>query len=111
MSKSLSKLSQFFSTIWKKILAFIDRRPMWVFFLLLATLIGISILGNKLRTPAVPLSQVVPPAKMVQVYQLDGAPSINVQAKIEKSGTISLVAQTAGVVQRINKIEGNKVQR
>lgn len=95
----------------KRVLKVVDHYPLISFFSFLALLIFVAAIGNKLRAPAVPAANIVPPAKQVQTYQLDGAPSITVQAKIEKSGSITLVAQTAGVVQRIQKQAGDKVSR
>lgn len=89
----------------------VDKRPLISFFVFLFLLIGLAALGNKLRTPANTTVTSAPQVKEVETYQLSGAPSITVQAKIEKSGTITLVAQTAGVVQQIKKKEGDLVQR
>ena len=48
-------------------------------------------------------------AKPVQIYSIGKAPTILVNAKIEKSGVIKITAQTAGVVQDINVNEGDSV--
>ncbi len=109
--KSSFSLKAPFSKAKNAVTGFIDKHPLPTFFVFMFLLIGLAALGNKLRTPEAPKTATVPPAKMVQTYALSGAPSITVQAKVEKSGTITLVAQTAGIVQKISKKEGDSVQR
>jgi len=100
-----------FSRVKNGFFSFIDKHPLPSFLIFLAILILVAVVGNRLRTPVLSTTVITPPAKIVQTYQLDGAPSISIQAKIEKSGTITLVAQSPGVVQQIRKKEGQTVQR
>ncbi len=113
MSKQPSNLSpkKALSNVKNAVTGFIDKHPLSTFFILLALLIGIAALGNKMRTPAASVKSTVPQTKAVETYQLSGSPSISIQAKIEKSGTITLVAQSGGIVQQIKKKEGDQVQR
>ncbi len=89
----------------------IDKRPLISFFVFLFLLILLAALGNKLRTPAASTVTAAPQVKAVEAYPLSGSPSIAIQAKVEKSGTISLIAQSSGVVQQIRKKEGDSVSR
>src|SRR5258708_13213242 len=104
MKKRLLDLLQKFRT-------FIASHPFPSFFGLLGLLLVLIKIGNRLRQ--VPTQKRGTPSepKLVQAYQTGAAPTLRVQAKIEKSGVIKLVAQTAGVVQKINKTEGQHVKR
>jgi len=100
-----------FTRVKNTVTGFVDKHPLPTFFVLLFLLIGVAALGNKLRTPAATPTTAVAQPKTVETYQLSGSPTIAIQAKVEKSGTVTLVAQTAGIVQKISKKEGDKVQR
>ncbi|CAN5291249.1 hypothetical protein BH10PAT2_BH10PAT2_3640 [soil metagenome] len=106
-----TRINSVFSKGKNTVTRFIDQHPLSTFFILLFLLIGFAVLGNKIRTPAVPPTSTTPEVKLVETYQLSGSPSIAIQAKVEKSGTITLVAQSAGIVQKISKKEGDAVQR
>ncbi len=89
----------------------INRFPLVSFIALLITLVGVIALGNQLRKPKPDVVQKAPVTKQVEVYGLSSSPQITIQAEVEKSGVIKLVAQTGGVVQKINALEGDWVKR
>jgi multidrug efflux pump subunit AcrA (membrane-fusion protein) len=90
---------------------FLEKRPFISFLLFLCILMGLVVLGNNLRKPVAPAVSPQPEALAVQLYHLGDTPNVQVQAKIEKSGVVQLVAQTAGVVQKIRVKEGDHVKR
>lgn len=51
------------------------------------------------------------PAKEVSIFSIGVSPKITAQATVRKSGTISIYAQTAGVVQKIYKKEGDSISK
>src|SRR5260221_9193191 len=69
------------------------------------------VIANQLRKPPAEVALTAPAPKVVNVYQIGATPNIQMQAKIEKSGVIQIVAQSAGIVQKINKNEGDHVKR
>lgn len=56
-----------------------------------------------------PVAEIQKPVREVAIFSIGEAPKVQAQAKIEKSGVITIVAQTGGVVQKINVKEGQKV--
>ncbi len=98
-------------TLSDKLKHFIDRRPFISFLGVLAALFLAVVAGNALRQPpkTLPTPQASPTP--VHVFQLTSSPHMTVEAKIEKSGVIKLVAQTSGVVQKIRKHENDHVRR
>jgi multidrug efflux pump subunit AcrA (membrane-fusion protein) len=94
-----------------KVFHILARFPLASFVVLMLVLVGLIALGNQLRKPTpVPVEAVKEPVK-VQTYQLGSEPTVQVSAVIEKSGIIKLVAQTAGVVQKIKVVESDHVKR
>jgi len=88
----------------------IKSKPFTFFLGILAVLLAMIVIGNFLRKPKVE-ETIEKSAKTVTVFQIGQAPTITAQAKIEKSGVVSVVAQSAGVIQKINYIEGQTVKR
>lgn len=95
----------------RKVLNLIERRPLVSFFSILGLLLILIIAGNFLRQPKPEDNAVKRIAKEVDVYGIGVSPKVQVSAKVEKSGVVTLVAQTSGVVQAINKVEGNEVYK
>lgn len=101
---NLKRLSQTVTTT-------IQRWPIVSFFGVMAVLVALVIIGNIMRRPpAAPVAK-TPEPKVVAVYQLNGVPSVTVQAQVEKTGVITLIAQTPGIVQKLNVTEGQSVTR
>ena len=88
----------------------IDKKPLTSFFIVLAIILALIIIGSFLRKPKKEIT-VNPPEKDVQVYSIGSAPTVKVQAQIEKSGIIKIVALTPGIVSQINITEGQKVEK
>lgn len=95
----------------RKIADFIKKRPLVSFFSLLGVLLIIILFGNFLRQPKDTSVSQIPSVKNVEVYSIGTNPTVQVSAKIEKSGVISLLAQSPGVVQVIHKQQGDKINR
>ncbi len=80
------------------------------FFGSLAVLLVVLIVVRLLGAPKKEDKEIVSNPKSVPTYQVGQNPTITVQAKIEKSGVITVVAQTSGVVREIKAYEGNSVR-
>lgn len=97
--------------IFRPITTFIDKRPFASFLVLLGLLFVLILGGNILRRPkTTPSSQAKAP-KQVGIYNLDSTANLKLEAKVEKTGVINIMAQSAGVVYKVNKKEGDKVGR
>lgn len=92
----------------KKTSAFIQRRPMASFFILLGLFLVVLILGKVLH-PAKVEEAAKTPIKTVKVFSIGQGPKAGFQAKVEKSGVVTIVAQAPGIVQSINAKEGQQV--
>jgi len=90
---------------------FIKRRPFVSFFIVLLLLAVLIILGSTVFK-AKPLEkhqgEVI---KAVQTFKIGTSPKISVQAQVEKTGVIKIVAQTPGIVSAINTYEGEIVSK
>ncbi len=108
---TLKPLKKRIQNLWKKITTFIDKRPFGSFFILLGLLLVLIIVGNFLRKPAPVAEQKASEPKLVETYSFGESPKMTFAAKIEKSGVITIVAQSPGIVQKVNLTEGQKVSR
>ncbi len=88
----------------------VDRRPMLWFFILLLLLTGAIVAGNYLRKPPETIDNKNTSPKEVTLYALDGTPEIVVDAKVDKSGVVKIVAQSGGIVNTVLVKEGAKVR-
>ena len=86
----------------------IDRKPLTSFFAVLLLLFALIAAGSFLRKPKA-ITEIAVPAKTVSTYSIGSSPTIKVQAQIEKSGIIKIVALTPGVVSFVNVFEGQEV--
>lgn len=91
--------------------AFIQIRPFSSFLGLLAVMVALVVIGNWLRKPPAQPTAAEPEPKPVSTYTLGGNPTVSVQAKVDKSGVITVVAQTAGIVNKLNVTEGQSVYK
>ena len=94
----------------KKVNEQIVKRPLTSFVITLGTLLGLIVLSNIIFKPEAPPTEEIPP-KEVQTYKIGEAPRITVQAQVEKSGVIQIVAQTAGIVSSIGANEGRELKK
>jgi len=88
----------------------IDRRPLVSFFVVLLAIFILIVAGSILRKPKQEAT-IAPPEKEIVAYSIGSAPTIKVQAQIEKSGVIKVVAQTPGIVSTVNVTEGQEVSK
>jgi len=95
----------------KKVTQAINRFPLLSFFVVLGLLLTLIVMGNRLRKPEADATADVQEPKITEVFTLGANPEIKVQAKVEKSGVIKLVALSGGVVQKIRVTEGSSVNR
>src|SRR3989344_5071833 len=94
-----------------KTLRFIQKNPYRALATTLFLFLILMVLGNLFFAPK-PISQDKTfPAKVAHIYKVGSAPQITYQGKIEKTGVIKIVAQTAGIVQSINAYEGQEVAK
>jgi multidrug efflux pump subunit AcrA (membrane-fusion protein) len=95
----------------KGIPGFIRNRPFTAFFITLALLALLIILGSTVFK-AKPLEEHKgEEIKQVETFKIGSSPKITVQAEVEKTGVIKIVAQTPGIVSSINTYEGEIVSR
>lgn len=91
--------------------SFAEQRPLTSLFVVLGILLSLIVAGSILRKSAVEEEIKELPPKIVETYKIGTAPTITIQAKIEKSGVVNIVAQTSGVVQKFHLREGQNVGR
>ena len=94
-----------------KIYGAIDKKPLTSFVVILIVLFTLIAASSFIRKPKIKTSETNQPVKEVQIYKLGGAPKITLQAKVEKAGVIDIVAQTPGIVSKINVEEDKQVWR
>ncbi len=95
---------------YRKTSSFIKRHPLGSFFIALGLLLFVLVIGNVLNKQKEEVPS-APPVKTVSVYSIGDTPKATFQAKVEKSGVITIMAQTGGVVQNINVSEGGSVSK
>lgn len=91
--------------------SFIKRRPFASFFVVLLLLFALILLGSTVFKAKPLEEQKGEGIKQVETFKIGSSPKIAVQAKVEKTGVIKIVAQTPGIVSAINTYEGEIVQR
>jgi len=95
----------------KRIPGFVRARPFVAFFITLFLLALLILLGSTVFK-AKPLEEhkgeVI---KQVETFKIGSSPKISVQAEVEKTGVIKIVAQTPGIVSSINTYEGEIVEK
>jgi multidrug efflux pump subunit AcrA (membrane-fusion protein) len=96
-------------TYYRRTKDFIKSRPLTAFLTVLGLLFLLIIAGSLLqKTPAEKKDQKL--TKTVNIYSIGQGPQATFQAKVEKSGVVKIIAQSAGVVQRISVNEGDTVR-
>lgn len=110
MINILGRIRKYPKATYKRTTTFIKRRPFTSFLLSLALLLGIFIIGAILGKPPTEVPK-EPAVKAVKVYRIGSVPTVTVQGQVEKEGVIKIMAQTSGVVQKVNVSEGDKVKK
>lgn len=94
-----------------KIKTFIQNRPFAAFSITLALLFLLIVLGSTVFKTRPDEQHPETPVKQVESFKIGTSPRISVQAQVEKTGVIKIVAQTPGIVSSINTYEGENVSR
>lgn len=110
-SVNYRKPVQYLRTSLSKTGSFIRRRPFTSFFTVLILLAILIILGNTVFKAKPIEQQKGEGIKEIQTFKIGSSPKITVQAQVEKTGVIKIVAQTPGIVSSINTYEGEVVQK
>lgn len=87
------------------------RRPLTSLTVSLCLLLGLIILGSKLRIQGQEVVSSSAQPAQVTVWQVGQAPEVEVLATVTKENVIQIVAQTSGIVQKIQVKEGDQVKR
>jgi len=95
---------------YKKTTKLLLTKPHHVFVGLLGTLTLLIVVGNFLSKPKSIVGEVLPP-KSVHIFSMGSSPKMRTNGKIEKSGSIKILAQQGGIVQKIYKKEGETVDK
>lgn len=94
---------------YKKSVAYLRARPFVAFFLALGILLFIIILGSVISNLQKKEVVKTTPVKEIQVFSIGKTPTVLLQAQVESKGVITIVAQTAGIVQEVKVAEGEAV--
>lgn len=111
MSPLVSLLNNKRKIYYKKFITHARKRPVTTFVGLLLILLGLIILSNFISRPKTSTLEQGLVVKEVEVYTIGTSPKITVQAKVEKSGVVKVVALGSGVVQSISVLPGQEVGR
>lgn len=90
---------------------YLRKFPLITFGLGLLILLGLIVLANFIRTPELDDGTTAPEAKLVETYDIGSAPIVQVQGRVEKTGVITIVAQSSGVVRHISVKPGDVVSK
>jgi multidrug efflux pump subunit AcrA (membrane-fusion protein) len=96
---------------YKRITHLLVTKPDQTFFSLIGIFLVLIVIGNIIRKPAESKKTTEIKVKAVATYSIGSAPKVTTTAKIEKSGAIKIIAQSAGIVSGIYKTEGQTVNR
>lgn len=105
------KLFQVWQSGRQRLSTIIRQRPFASFFGLLLLLFVIIAIGHQLRKPPAEVQTQAVAVKDVDLFSAGAVPHMALQAKVEKSGVITVVAQAPGIVQKIRVKEGDHVKR
>jgi len=89
----------------------ISKRPFALFIVALIIFLGLLGVSNAINKPKVKAEVAEKPATEVQAFYIGQSPKLQVQAQLKNQGVITIYAQTSGIVQQINKNEGDKVTK
>lgn len=111
IKNSWKNVRQRSSVAWNRSTSWIQKHPFPSFFGLLVLLLGLAILGNYLRKPPAATNEAPPEPRLVTIYMPGESPKMNFTGRVEVSGLITVVAQTGGIVQKVNVTEGSTIKR
>lgn len=97
--------------IYSRLYKFSQARPLTAFLGLLVILLALIVAGNFITKPRVAEEDLTKDPVPVETFAIGSAPRITVPAQVEKDGVITISAQTAGIVNKINVHEGQTVNK
>lgn len=86
-------------------------RPLTSFVVLLIVLFALIAASNQITKPKEDTEPVESPVKEVQTFNIGQAPMVTLNAQVQKSGVVQIVAQAPGIVSRVHVTEGKSVKR
>lgn len=86
-----------------------EKKPLTTILVLLCSLLALIILGNILRSPQGGEKEMTQTPKKVEAYQIQNIGEVEIQGEVEKSGIITITAQTTGIVNKIHAKTGEKI--
>ncbi len=89
----------------------VENHPVQSFLVTLLLLLGLIVLGNLITKPKTAEEEKAKEPITVDTYSIGSAPKITVPAQVEKEGVIQITAQTAGIVNKVNVVDGQKVNK
>ena len=111
MSQLLTRITGFFKTFFRRLIRFVDDKPLVSLFSTLILLFALIIIGNFLRRPAPAAPETEPVVKTVELYSIGSVPKIKLGGRVEKSGVLTITADASGFVQKIYAQPGTSVTR
>ncbi len=88
-----------------------QRRPLFTFLVLLVLLFALIAIAKFLTSPKIAQKANEQVTKEVSTFSIGKAPTITLHAQVEKSQVIQIVAQSSGIVNKINVVDGKSVNR
>jgi len=95
----------------KRTSSIVTTHPTLSFLALLLLLLMLIVGGSYSRRPQVVAEKSTPLPKHVNTFNLGDAPRVSVQGQVEKTGYVTVVAQTGGIITDISVEEGETVWR
>lgn len=104
-------ISKILKTRTRRVIEAIEKHPMPMFLGLLAAMLITTALGSWLRRPDAPVVSSEPTPIPVEIFLQGEQPRISLTGVVEKTGVITLSAQTPGVIQTVHLSQGATVTR
>lgn len=108
--KKASRAYVILSHLYTRAVAFAKRRP-FTSFLIVLLFLFVAIAANAATAPKSQEVKKEEVAKEVEVYRIGKTAKTNVLAQIEKTGVVTIVAQSPGIVTAVHVDEGKKVEK
>ncbi|MCL4339470.1 HlyD family efflux transporter periplasmic adaptor subunit [Patescibacteria group bacterium] len=89
----------------------LKTNPLPTFFTILAAIFILIVASNFFTSPKTTGNTSLSTAKAVTVYTIGSAPTVTLEGQVEKSGVVTIVAQSSGIIQKIYKTEGQEVDK
>lgn len=96
---------------YRRTVLFIQRKPFTSFFATLGIFLLILILGSVITNLNKKEVKKTTPVKAVTIYTIGNAPTVSLQAQVQKNGVVQIVSQGGGIVSKVFVKEGDSVQQ